>query len=202
MNINEIFEVLEKLGIDAVVCDGRVVQFKDHETGKRMSILENRMMEVPLNIFKAYRFFTIFNEKRMIRLRFDTAKRDGKLVPETLLLSKVHYDDGEREFITDFSSLPYARLNIDYFYKIEGEYLSRDKMSFDETGRAVFDVDNKVSFYDNQFGDTNGMSPEEIAEELDSQNFVSIFSEYYGKLYPRLSGVINNIKEEGHKYKK
>ncbi len=79
-------------------------------------------------------------------------------------------------------------------FEVKTAYLGGDVISVESDNYIFFDINNKYGVYDNGFDEGYYLSESEMSEALNSNAYIKIFSEYYGKIYPKLLETLQGVK--------
>lgn len=191
MNMNDIFEVFEQLGVKSVVANNKV-RFYDIASGLEMEIWEDKTKELSLDNLIMGKYYTLLSDK-MLRFELGYPRIAGKAEKDRtkVILKRTCYDDGHNFYVVDF--VP----GEDFAFEVKTDYLGGNKIQVRSDNHIWFDIGNKFGLYDNGYNEGYGLSEKEMREVLASNKYVNIFAEYYGKTYPELLETIQNAKAKG-----
>ena len=193
MDIYDVFEVLEQLG---VACDvnGSKVNFFDKENGLEMEIWEDKTKELLIDDLEMYRYYTLYSPKKMVRFQLKHPRIYGELDEKQIVLERTCFSDGHENHVVDLDSGINKAFKIQSYYEDDGIVTGRSEIIVDGSNRIYFDLFGKNGLYNDFFDEEYGLSPSEMREELESNRFIQIFAEYYGKLYPEILDTVELAK--------
>ena len=189
MNINDIFGVFEKLGVNYIVNDNKAT-FYDAESGLQMEVWEDKTKELSLDNLQMGRYYTLFLESssKMLRFQLTNPHIDGKIDKSQVIVKRTCYGSGYNFCIVDL--VPGTNVG----FEVKTDYLGGDVIKVNSGNYIYFDINNKYGVYDNGFDESYYLSATEMSEALNSSEEIRIFSEYYGKIFPELLETVQSAK--------
>lgn len=191
MNMNDIFEVFEQLGVKSVVANNKV-RFYDIASGLEMGFWEDKTKELSLDNLIMGKYYALFSDK-VLRFQLDYPRIVGKAEKDRtkVILERTCYDDGHDFYIVDF--VPERGI----VFEFNTEFSRGNKIIVKSDNYIWFDIGKKHGAFDNGYDERSDLSEKEMREVLASNKYVNIFAEYYGKTYPGLLETIQNAKAKG-----
>ena len=210
MNINDVFEVLEQLGITGVIKNNKIY-FLDLESKEFMKIYENDITSIPVEKFKANTFYSIYSpsKDKMARIHLRSLKADGKVDEERIILSHVDYFDGQDDYSIDLTQIPNPSVKIEYKHKNNDQIDYSKELNVYGDNAIIFTDEKKVAkgiLYNYSSYDKKKENKEKdmitIREELDTDKVEGIFLKYYSQYHKPLSDTLEDFRIKTRVYKK
>ena len=189
MNINDIFGVFEKLGVNYIINDNKAT-FYDAESGLQMEVWEDKTKELSLDNLQMGRYYTLFlkSPSKMLRLKLTNPHIDGKIDKRQVIVKRTCYGSDDNFHIVDLV----PGTNVEF--EVKTDYLGGDAIKVKSGNYIFFDINNKYGIYDNGVDESYDLSGTEMSEALNSSEEIRIFSEYYGKIFPELLENVQSAK--------
>ena len=142
MDIYDVFEVLEQLG---VACDvnGSKVNFFDKENGLEMEIWEDKTKELLIDDLEMYRYYTLYSPKKMVRFQLKHPRIYGELDEKQIVLERTCFSDGHENHVVDLDSGINKAFKIQSYYEDDGIVTGRSEIIVDGSNRIYFDLFGK-----------------------------------------------------------
>ena len=193
MNINDIFGLFEKLGVNYIINDNKAT-FYDAESGLQMEVWEDKTKELSLDNLQMGRYYTLFlkSPSKMLRFQLTNPHIDGKIDKSQVIVKHTCYGSDDNFHIVDLLLDLVLETNVGF--EVKTDYLDGDVIRVKSGNYIYFDIDNKYGVYDNGFDESYDLSETEMSEALNSSEEIRIFSEYYGKIFPELLETVQSAK--------
>ena len=193
MNINDIFGVFEKLGVNYIVNDNKAT-FYDAESGLQMEVWEDKTKELSLDNLQMGRYYTLVlkSSSKMLRFQLTNPHIDGKIDKSQVIVKRTCYSSDDNFHIVDLVLDLVPETNVGF--EVKTDYLDGDVIRVKSGNYIFFDINNKYGIYDNGFDESYDLSETEMSEALNSSEEIRIFSEYYGKIFPELLETVQSAK--------
>ncbi len=189
MNLNDIFNIFEQLGVKCVV-DNNKATFYDVESGLQMEIWEDKTKELSLDNLQMGRYYTLALQSpiKMLRFQLTNPRIAGKKDKSQVILERTYYGSGEDFHIIDL--IPGRNVA----FEVKTHYPGGDVIHVEGDNYIHFDINNKFGDYDNGYEEGWDLSETEMIDTLNSSKEIQIFSEYYGRIYPELLETLQSAK--------
>ena len=196
----EIFDVLEQLGITSIVKDNKIY-FLDLESESFMKIYEEKKGYIPVDKFKADTFYSIYSPVRdkMVRIYLKNPRVKGVKDESKVILSNVDYFEGAHDYNIDLDQFPTARLKVEYRYKENDVIKDNKEFAIESDGYAFFTETKKnngdtlieyaFAGFD-KFRDNKAKDIAIIKEAIEDDKMVKLFLNYYGKYHKSLNETV------------
>ena len=193
MNINDIFGVFEKLGVNYIVNDNKAT-FYDAESGLQMEVWEDKTKELSLDNLQMGRYYTLVlkSSSKMLRFQLTNPHIDGKIDKSQVIVKRTCYSSDDNFHIVDLVLDLVPETNVGF--EVKTDYLDGDVIRVKSGNYIFFDINNKYGIYDNGVDESYDLSETEMSEALNSSEEIRIFSEYYGKIFPELLETVQSAK--------
>lgn len=206
MHIKEIVEVFEMLGIKLEVDNEGKMKFFDKDIGMEMRAFytENPLLLIHTEDIKPLvsvdelvnrgGFVSITSPMKHMRFSLENPRINRKRDNNSIVLDSVEYsvrsNNGIDNYMVKLNDTPRntgIKINS---YSDNGKHTN--VVIYDE-GYMTFDLDGKYGEFDTEFDEGYDLKSSEMMEIFNSNDLISIFANYYGKLYPGLSKVTDGI---------
>ena len=184
--MKDIVELFDKLGFITKI-EGNVAKFYDKETGKQMEDYSTGEFEISLDNIEIGVYKTLFlrEERKTLRFQLSNPIIDRKLDEKKLIIDSLLFDTGKGSYSIRFNDERTKSLEIS---SKSGNILITDD------NYITFRVNQKRGVYDNGYEQEWELTQDEMIEILNSNEYIQLFIDYYGEIYPGLTETLQNAK--------
>ena len=209
MSINDIFEMIKQLGIAAKIDNNGNITFYDleNECVMEASYTRNPLPTVPTNEIKPLisvhditldTFYTLRSPKKIFSFCLGRPLIGKKVDEQSIMIENARYVvvTGEKtfdEYDIRFESTP--RNNTMKISSNRGEGLYTEITIQDDEYMAFRNALGYGEF-DREFDDEFELQSQQMIDIFDSNELISVFAGYYGKLYPQILKTIDTFNQK------
>ena len=203
MNINDIIELLKRLGVTCKT-DENNLYFYDTNNNP-MNVIEKKSDHIPkkeLEQFDPPYFFTLSGENKMVRLTICHPIINKIRDKKYLIARDIEYTN-DREYVKVVFDTIFKDIRIQICPKLNDNYFPENatEISFDKSGRLTFKKENRVWFEEEDGFDLD-LEPSDIIDIINSNEIISIASDYYEKFRPEFKETMQRAKEKAEETRK
>ena len=150
----------------------------------------------PVGAIKPGEYFELYSGKlgKVARVHLNLARVNGKDIPNSMMVDHLVFSDKDSYDEVRISQAPCVNVEFILSQRSNGEYAEPTKINISSEERISVDKDKKTGSYDKEFIEGYGLSPSEMIDAIESNEFVQWFMDYYGTTYPKLVETVENAK--------
>ena len=207
MNINDIIELLKRLGVTCKT-DENNLYFYDTNNNP-MNVYETQLDHIPkkdLEQFDPSYFFTLSGENKMVWLTICHPIINKKRDKKYLIARDIEYGN-DREYVKVVFDTISKEVKIRICPKLNDNYLPENatEISFDDRGRLTINKEDKgwCGFEDEDAFKFNlDLEPSDIIDIINSNEIIPIATDYYEKFRPEFKETMQRAKEKAEETRK
>ena len=206
MNTNDIIKLLKRLG---VTCKTDEYNLYFYDTNNNpMKDYETQLDHIPKQDLEQFYLsdFTLSGEDKMVRLFISHTIINKRIDKKYLIARRIEYEN-DREYVKVVFNTIFKEIEIRICPKLNDKYFPEKatEISFDKSGRLTINKEDKgwCCFEDEDgFKFNFDLEPSDIIDIINSNEIISIATDYYYKFRPEFEETMQRAKEKAEETKK